>query len=575
MPEYDNNDERCEEPETVIETSAEIVTETGTYLVPTRETRFTMETDGTQVCPAEEPDEPSPGVSAKKHGISGGKLAVILAAVLLLIICVGAVLFFVTWYYSSEQRVLRAIENGEYDKAVSLMTASGAQLENQDSIVRAQLLLVKQNYESGSIDAETALRNITDLRILCTEELKAEADETERIIRLLQASADAYAEAETALEAQDYPKAMQCLGMIPVEDTARYDDAQQKLAECTDAYRQKLLADARAVSDTPEHAISLLETGLELLPEDEILLAEIGFYQERLTEQEISAVLKKAAAESAKKHYAAALDLLRSAAEEYDDTRITDAIENYTTAYVNGVLVTAEEYIGAQEYDAAITVLETACALLPDHAQLSGKLLQVQEEKTAFETAAEKNRILAEAADAASAGDYREAVRILRDAAQFSDDALILEALAEYESYLAVPLKELRVMKESNCEFVSSAEDPRGNTHEDVLRMKSSTSTTARAEFYLDGAYTRFTCRIYADKGFTTDNVSECIYFYLDDEETPAYTAESITYKTDGIEVELDVAGAEYLLIQAGDSDYLDFFPDHTYCILEDAKLYG
>ena len=141
-------------------------------------------------------------------------------------------------------------------------------------------------------------------------------------------------------------------------------------------------------------------------------------------------------------------------------------------------------------------------------------------------------------------------------------DTEIQNKINEFEDSKPVRLSDLKVTNNNYCHFLYETEhDPRGNSYTDALYMpyysKNWISTIGYVEFYTGKKYSKFVCYIVPQEDFNTkrlgDGEGARIKIYAD--EKLVYTSEIITYKTERIDVEIDIKAANYLMIVI-DGDY-------------------
>lgn len=232
----------------------------------------------------------------------------------------------------------------------------------------ANATAIKEEYEAENIDYESASEQISTLVDLCNNEDKVE-ELTKLLSELseLKASRDAYAKAEEAYEAGNYSAALDEYSHVSEADS-NYEDAQTKIAECTEQYRQEILdqtANPESESDY-ENGISLVTIALGILPEDADLTKRLNI----LTE-EYAALLKSKALTQGTEYinagnYAEAFELINKALEYNEgDSELISFLTSSQSAYESYITEQVNTFTAGYDYDSALALLNTALSTLP------------------------------------------------------------------------------------------------------------------------------------------------------------------------------------------------------------------
>lgn len=242
--------------------------------------------------------------------------------------------------------------------------------------------VIMEDYETENIDYEGASEQISALVDLCNNEDKA-VELTKLLSELseLKASRDAYAKAEEAYEAGNYSTALDEYSQVS-ENDSNYEDAQTKIAECTEQYRQEILDQMEnPESDSEyENAISLVTIALGVLPED----AELTERLNSLTE-EYAALLKSEALTQGTEYinagnYAEAFALINKALEYNEgDSELVSFLTSSQSAYESYIAEQVNAFTAGYDYDSALALLDTALSTLPDSTALTELREQTEE----------------------------------------------------------------------------------------------------------------------------------------------------------------------------------------------------
>lgn len=123
------------------------------------------------------------------------------------------------------------------------------------------------------------------------------------------------------------------------------------------------------------------------------------------------------------------------------------------------------------------------------------------------------------------------------------------ESPAEQTSWESILMK----TSGSYYTFSKTAYDPRGNMYTNVIYLYSSATQTGgrngKLELYTAKKYNTLSCSIVPQYDFTTkDGTGAYIEIYNDD--ILSYTSDLITYKTNALDIDLDISGTEYVQLK-------------------------
>ena len=137
------------------------------------------------------------------------------------------------------------------------------------------------------------------------------------------------------------------------------------------------------------------------------------------------------------------------------------------------------------------------------------------------------------------------------------------------------PWKSIVIKNSSEDYYFSQFEyDPRGEMYTNPIYFYSSATnligSNGKMELYTGGKYTKLTCTLVPEAEFTAGK-GEGAYFEFYKDNVLCYTSELITYKTIGIDVVLDISGAEYVQIKVINVNPNDPFMAHADVLVCDA----
>ena len=154
-------------------------------------------------------------------------------------------------------------------------------------------------------------------------------------------------------------------------------------------------------------------------------------------------------------------------------------------------------------------------------------------------------QVISNADSALKSNGYKDAIQIIEDGLDIlPNDSELLAKIDEYEEYKPISIKSFTVTASNNgYDFYSSRSDPRGEVNTDVLYLES------YVEFYIGGKYSKLVATVDPDQNFRTSIYAGTqLKIYADDE--LVYSSPTITYKTDDLEISVDIKNANYIRFQ-------------------------
>lgn len=242
---------------------------------------------------------------------------------------------------------------------------------------------IESEFLSGSMDYQTAKRHLKAIEGFWDDDCVEDALEK---LQKLNASSNAFEEAEKCMGNEDYVKAIRKYGEVVKED-AKYAEAQGRLETAKSKYKEQAFGEAKAYEELKDYdaAIRTIEEALRTLSGDKDLQERLEELTEGQDKYAVQSVLDQAKRYAEQKNYYSAMDLLKNIlAERPNDRDIKEAFEEYQKAYEEDILKKAEAALGEDEnYDAAIIVLESAMKTLGgDYPEIERELKEKKEEYT-------------------------------------------------------------------------------------------------------------------------------------------------------------------------------------------------
>lgn len=497
-----------------------------------------------------EPVKPEPVSKQKKKRI----LSIIIVCVLL----VGAIIAFV-WYISPRQRMLRAIEHSDYNEVVSIMNKNSDVLDDKTiHILSQKLTTIELKYREGEMDYETALSQIGVIKGLENDSLNETADQVQNKILAVDYSKKAYNQGIAALDAGEYGKAVIFFEDVIDSDIDNYSSAQQKKNEAVEKYRDEVLAKANDKAETNNYieAISLLQASFGVIPDDKIIKAKIIEYHQIDKNQNIDKILSSAKDGAENGDLIGAIELIRSNIIMYDnDQRLVEKLQEYSSSFVSKAIAQVKEKENEKKYDEAIQLLSDALGKLPNNAELSDKLSQIQYTKNLAELAEKKANVLNEAENAFNADGYAKAIEILQSVPELKEDLDITNKIAEYRKFEPVSLYDLI---ELNNKKISNKAETLVDTFKNdytgagkLFSMFIDWFSSPEYTFYTNYKYSKLKGKCAVHEDFVGEG--ELIVYagkegYNGTANTPLYKIK-IDRSTKPFEIDVDISGNEWITI--------------------------
>ncbi len=311
------------------------------------------------------------------------KMVLLLAVVILIAAVIGSTVFCFT---SPAYQISQSISEGDYSDALNMYKSSVEDSSIQKWLAN-QLLSdtvpnIMNEYEDGSISYEQALTGLEKVSRMSELEIAEAAAAQWESLQVLYASEQAYDLAESYYEAGDYVTAMEVYLEVDESDSEHYEDAQSKIESARENYRALIIEQVGSPSTTDEYetAISLLNTALVALPDDEELTALLENCEEKLQETIKSSTLSEATNAIEAGNYEEAFDLLETALNTFpEDSDLTALLVSSQSQYEEYITSQVEELTEQEDYENALELLTQALKVLPDSTVLKEQQTTIEE----------------------------------------------------------------------------------------------------------------------------------------------------------------------------------------------------
>ncbi len=236
---------------------------------------------------------------------------------------------------SPANRIVSALQQGDTQTAATLFSEvdpTGSQFAKVQQALNDYVDQLMDSYKSGQVSASDALEQLQTILKFNVPYL---TDKVSKHITELTQQLDVeeiYNKAQQAYEAGNYADAITYYSQI--ESTSpHYSDAQEKLEQAREKYKQQYLDEAAALAKKDDFvgAIDKLNDALKILK---------------------------------------------------DDKELTDQIATYTDSYVDSVLSQADALVKKEDYERAEKLLAQAIQLFPDEKELYSKQSEIAAKKS-------------------------------------------------------------------------------------------------------------------------------------------------------------------------------------------------
>lgn len=322
----------------------------------------------------------------EKKRISKGKIILILILVVILAAAATAGVLFLKYYNSPAAQVERAEAAGD-TKLVDELFEEYAEVLATDpdtaTLYSNKLDELQRSFLEGTVEYDDAIEELNRIQTTAIPGLLEKISTVRSFVSGLNNSRTEYDTAEGLFNSENYPAAIEHYKLV-IEDDPNYADAKAKISTCHDNYRTKMLADAEAQAAAGSYttAITILESALNVLPNDSAITTQINFYKTQKLEGEINDALAEGSDYAATGDYANAIRAIKDhyAANPTNATLSTRYAE-YTAAYEAQVLTAADTLAAERKYSEAIDMVEAAQSLLPNSQALKDKITALEASK--------------------------------------------------------------------------------------------------------------------------------------------------------------------------------------------------
>lgn len=508
---------------------------------------FTMMTAETEVW-KDSGEEERRQARAKLLRSNKKKIAIISGSALLL-----AVAVFLGVFFQPSAVVARALNKGEYERARSIYSEKLYDSEPSGQVCKAlskaaqSILDSYSRHEIDEAQAKSAMGSLTAFGDFTHELL----GDTLLSMEELYDSQNRFGNAELLFQAGDYLAA--CVNFMAVaQGDSLYEQAQEKVQECFDAYSREILSQAGAfiIEDDYISAIKILREGDAKLQELDTFSQSIDDKLAECTELYFSRVMTEAKEKADALDYYGAAEVIRVCVVDhgFSNDELIAAMENYILMgdekIANDAIAKGFELYDGMHYADAFQTLDSALESLPEgnaYDTLAASISDMEEQFV--------DDMLA-AADEIYGGDRAnlpDAIAKMERAYAIRELSPIKEKGEELEQYLPFELV-------NRDYFAKEGEIFRSNTDfESLADIKFKNWLWGRNEssvsFKLDGKYDVFEAVFAIRRESEDEPMTGWFELWCDGE--LVYTAEELSHESEelAVAVSVDVKGVQEMKI--------------------------
>ena len=445
---------------------------------------------------------PAPKPKKPKKKMSKGKKALTIILTVLIVMLGTAGYVGLRYLTGDEYKIIKALNNEDYSQAYEIYQTGleGGASRTLIFSLQTRLDKVREDFDAGAIEYSVANMEVSTIEKMNISDIAAKVKEVKEHISALNTSRTAFSTAETMMTKGDFEGAITNYKKVTEDDT-NYETAKSKLANAVEQYRAAILKSAAdyVAQNSYDKAIACIEGALKVLPDDAKLTEQLEIHNKNFKEQTKSTAVSSAKAAADKGDYQSALKTLSDAMKNFpDDVDITTDYKTYSAKFSEDAIKKADEVTAQKNYTGAIELLTDALKVLP------------------------------------------------------SDEALT-KKLAEVEAAQPVSLSTLTPINGSLGKWnEGSPTDPFGQTHTQVSNYIIVEDGTRYEEYRLYGKYKTLSGSLVPYKDMPTDGSAQ-VKIYADDK--LIYTSPTIGRKTDTVDFEINIQGADYIKIETSEAN--------------------
>ena len=456
--------------------------------------------------------------------------------------------------FDKTARLQSMVDAGKYEEAIDYYRENRGDISKDDAVTLFETAIDKmyQDYLVGNVESSDIQGFINDLEKVKSDDLNAYCNAIWSDVLEIEDSREAYSKAEEAFNNGKFDEAISYYQLV-IEEDANFADAQSKIADCKESYKEKKLGEAEQFADNEDYlsAINCLNDASAIVGDDSDIDNLLSVYQTAFD----AYIFDAATALAETGNYDEAIELLSDNLSYVSDiTTCKEAIANYTDIAVQEYL-SAENFsslVSENNYEAAFDVLDAVQKDYPDSELLKTTIDETEDSFVSYEVAIIDAFI--EVSDYESAYEQaKQALTVLPNSSElkekkdYAEDRLPVSMMGSYNSTTSDGYNNSYYLLSDKTEM----EDLFGNDYgggDGFCIYFGAYQQTVGVDFYLNEEFSKFTATTVICKEQLTDNETLDLYIYGDDE---LIYQKAITNQTTPDDLlDIDVSGVTWLKIE-------------------------
>lgn len=323
--------------------------------------------------------------SKKRVPMTKAKKAKIIVLSVLSVILIAGAAIGIKYLSGAEHKVIKALDGGNYSEAVSIYESelSGKSAPLLKSALKSRIEKIKSGFKNGDVDYDAAKDELAAIARIGEKSVAASAEEAKSYVDSLKLSKEAYASGAASYEKSDWLGAITNLKNVDESDE-NYASAKEKYDSAVKNYKDEVLKAAKDCADKGlfEKAVAELNTALNAVGTDEELNSALASYKGEYFAELKKDAIKNSAEKAAANDYGSAIKAIKETLEiTGSDPELQSILDGYTQKYVAKVIETADALVGKRNYSAAVSEINGALEILPDNEELKAKKEKLEAEK--------------------------------------------------------------------------------------------------------------------------------------------------------------------------------------------------
>lgn len=315
-------------------------------------------------------------ITAKKRK-AGVVWSVVAAAVIIGVVLASVTIY--NWYNNDEQKIIRALNAGEYEEALEIVKTDEALKDSEtlaDKLVK-RIGVVEKEYCDEKIAYADAVLELNTIQKMGMPDVLDEILETKNHLSLINQSRMCFSSAETFFKDANYVEAMRLYAQV-IEEDSNYEKAKKQYSEAVNKYREQMLTKAAEYVQQSDYtsAVEILDSALSNLPDDGAITEQRLVYAKAKKEAFKTNLLEEAAIHASEGGYLQAIGILDYYYKAFneEDIDINLQRQEYCNKFAASELSEAQKEVDNDEYWLAIERINSALSVTGSNELLTNKL---------------------------------------------------------------------------------------------------------------------------------------------------------------------------------------------------------